>query len=406
MIRVGRLAAIVAAVLLATPAGARDATMPLAELAGHINNGFLPSTVATSPEEITIDAALRDRLLTLPLDGGREQNFYLRFDPAAATLTFDRAVMGARYRATGVCDDCDYPQPVQGHTHPYENPFSVLDLIIAGRTNRASLMAARDGRLWLAVPTSGSREVAIEEWREFRYALFGNRLQCPARTPPGGWASATAMGRNVEIVARAAAHDLKVALYVLDPGKGAFRKLPNFDHGEPLFDIDRRFEAADLNAYEITLLRTLTLASATREGAEGPWLNRESEIDPRGPSPRLDAELNAAVDESDPPEIQGAPRNTANIASDARRYWFRPLPTTIYRASFADLSKPAVPFVSVQLSRDCRHVMVLQGEQGFAPDGVVYSRGWRRARTGGGAWNEGWTEMTPGAFPAGQVVPW
>lgn len=394
-----------AALLLAAPAAAETA-MPLAELAGYINNRLLPSTVAASPEAISIDAALRDRLLTLPLDGGREQNFYLRFDPAAGTLSFERAVMGARYRATGVCDDCNYPQPVQGHTHPYENPFSVVDLIIAGRTNRASLMAASDGRLWLAVPSAKSRDIALEEWREFRYALFGNRLQCPARTPPGGWASTTAMGRNVEIVARAAAHDLKVALYVLDPGATAFRKLPDFDHGEPLFDIDRRFEVGDLNAYEMALLRTLTLASATREAAEGPWLNRESEIDPRGPAPRLDAELAAPADETDPPEIQGAPRNAANIASDARGYWFRPLPTTVYRASFADLSRPTVPFVSVQLSADCRDVMVLQGEQSFAPNGVAYTRGWRRERSGAGPWNAGWRPMEPDRFPRGQVVPW
>ena len=156
----------------------------------------------------------------------------------------------------------------------------------------------------------------------------------------------------------------------------------------------------------MALLRTLSLASGDREDAEGPWLNRESEIDPRGPSARLDAALAGPIDEFDSPEVQGAPRNAANIASDASRYWFRPLPTTIYRSDFSDLGKPSIPFASVQLSAGCRHVLVLQGEQTFAPAVVTYSRGWRRARNAAGAWSEGWSEMAPGEFPTGQVVPW
>ncbi len=401
-------AAFLAALLLATPASAAT-TMTLDQLAAQVNLPALPRDVSLAPDAITISVALRDVLLAQPLDGGREQTVYLRFDPAAGALSFDRAVPGHRYRASGRCEDCDFPQPVQVHTHPYENPFSVVDLIIAGRSRTVSLMAARDGRLWLAIPTTSSHGIAVEEWREFRYALFGNRLQCPARTPPGGWASSTPMGRNVEIVARAAAHDLKVALFVLDRGQTAFRKLPDFDHGEPMFAIDRPFQVADLNAYEMALLRTLDLASGDRETREGPWFAREAGIDPGAGAAALLARLAEppdAFDEFDDPSVQGAPRNAAKIASDASAYWLRPLPTTIYRVPYRDLSRASLPFASVQYSADCRDVLVLQGEQAFAPDGVTYSRGWKRSANHPGAWSDGWTAMQPGDFPSGQVVPW
>jgi hypothetical protein len=397
--------AFLAALLLAAPASAAT-SMTLDELAAQVNVPALPRDVALAPDGITIGAALRDILLAQPLEGGREQTVYLRFDPAAGALSFDRAIPGDRYRASGRCDDCDYPKPIQVHTHPYENPFSVVDLIIAGRTRTVSLVAARDGRLWLAIPTTGSHDIAREEWREFRYALFGNRLQCPARTPPGGWAASTPMARNVEIVARAAAHDLKVALYVLDPGQTVFRKLADFDHGEPMFAIDRPFQVADFNAYEMALLRTLDLASGDRETREGPWFGREAGIDPRGGSATLPARLATPPDESDDPAVQGAPRNAASIAADASAHWLRPLPTTIYRVPYRDLSRASLPFASVQYSADCRDILVLQGEQVFVPDAVAYTRGWRRPRAQSGPWSEGWQELSPAGFPTGQSVPW
>lgn len=386
----------VAALLLAAPTAAAAQAVTLGELAGDLHNRALPADVAAAPEGVMIDAALRDLLLAQPLDGGREQSVYLRFDPAAGSLAFDRAIPGERYRATGRCDDCDYPRPVQVHTHPYENPFSVVDLIIAGRTGTASLMVARDGRLWLAVPTGGSYGAAVEEWREFRYALFGNRLQCPARTPPGGWASATPMARNVEIVARAAAHDLKVALYMLAPGQTRFRKLADFDHGERLFHVDQPVALADLNAWEMALLRTLSMTGRADAAA----------FDPRTPAPELAAALAGTDWEDDPPAVRGAPRIAANLAVAARLHWFRPLPTTVYRQPFQDLSSDVLPFTSVQWSGDCASLMVLQGEQAFAPDGVRYSGGWKRPAQASGAWSEGWVEMAPAEFPTGQVVPW
>ena len=383
----------IAVLLLAAPAVA-SGTVSLDEIAEQTLDSASSPSLAETPERITIDPALRDALLAQTLDGGREQSLAIRF--LRGRLTFDRATPGLRYQTGDICQTCNYPQPIRGHTHPYENPFSVVDLKLAAASGSPNLVVTRGGQIYLALPTSGSRALVEERnQRILRYGLFANRLQCPARAPADGWAASTPMGRNVEIVMRGAAHDLGVAIYVLEGS--TFRRLANVDHDERVLRVDEPVTTDQLNAYELSLLRVLH------------QVRLNGDVDPSGADRRFEAMLSGGEKTEKNPSPE-AKTDAIELAQDwalgARDVWLAALPTTAYRRNFADPTVSVLPFASVQWSGDCRNLLVLEGEQTFAPNGVRYSRGWRRPATATGAWNEGWTPMDPDALPTGQVVPW
>lgn len=387
--------------LAAVPAQAQTTTRldDLAELA--LKRAY-PDTPETAPDIIEIDPALAAALRAEPIDGGREKTLYLKLEQTGLVLA--RSIAGERYRATGRCTDCDFETPIDGHTHPYENPLSVQDLVLTVDRRKPSLMAARDGRLWLAVPTQASLDLpdgASTGWTPLRHGFFSNRLECPARAPSDGWASDTAMARRVETAARAAAHQLHIALYVAEPG-GLFRKLAPMPASDELLRWDRAFTPAELNAHERTLLRLLHVANGWRIKNGVVWPA------PDQPMPELQALLDAAPEEEEAevPEVVDGARKVANRASLASARWFSALPTTVYAQPFSDPTVPELSFASVQTSADCRDILLLEGVQTFAPDTVRYTRGWRRPRDLAGPETEGWTPIDPADFPTGQVVPW
>lgn len=374
---------------LAGPAMSQTPDAPtLAEVGADNLASRRPVSVEAAPATIAVDPDLAAALRAEPIDGGREKTLYLEL--ADRRLSLARSIVGSRYRATGACLDCDFVQPIRGHTHPYENPFSVVDLRIAAAEGRPSLMVTTAGQIWLALPTGETRPPTpnIAE----RFALFGNRLECGVAAPADGWAAPSAMGRRVEMVARVAADQLGLALYVAHPGQD-FRKLAPVPTDIEAVAPKGIVHAADLNTYERSLLRLLHGAGQTPGGQTVAW------TPPTEPYPALDRALSA-------PARYGVLRMAAFIAAGAESQWFSALPTTVYVEGFADLEKDELPFVAVQNSADCSRVLVMEGRQTFAPDTVRYSRGWWRDRTSTTPIEQGWTEMGDADFPTGQVVPW
>lgn len=347
-----------------------------------------PVSVEAAPPIIALNPDLAAALRAEPIDGGRERTLYLAL--ADGRLSLARSIVGSRYRATGTCLDCDFVQPIRGHTHPYENPFSVVDLRIAASEGRPSLMVTTAGQIWLALPTGATRPPAPDIAE--RFALFGNRLECGVETPADGWAAPSAMGRRVEVIARVAADQLGLALYVADPGQD-FRKLAPVPTDIEAVAPKGIVHAAELNTYERSLLRLLLRAGQTPAGQTVAW------TPPTEPYPALDRALSA-------PARYGVLRMAAFIAAGAESQWFSALPTTVYVEGFADLDKDELPFVAVQNSADCSRVLVMEGRQTFAPDTVRHSRGWWRDRTSTAPIEQSWTEMAGADFPTGQVVPW
>lgn len=381
-----RIAVLFALIALALPTSLRAQVPTLDSIAADALAQRYPSSPQTAPAAISINPELAAALRAEPLPGGQEKTLYFALDDGALTLR--RSIAGARYRATGVCADCNFRQPIRGHTHPYENPFSVIDLEIAAGENRPSLMVARNGQIWLALPTRVRPKTGRDPRAVLRYAMFGNRLECPATVPPDGWASTTLMGRRVEVVARTAAREFGLALYVADPGED-FRRVEGLD-GTAL-PPPGRVRAADLNVYERSLSRLLHAAA---------FRNNDGWPEPTEAFPVLDAFFAEQV--SDP--TAGLERLTGGAAANFN--WFSALPTTLYLTPFNNLAAQELRFVSVQHSPDCSRVTVLQGRQTFEPDGIVYEWGWSRDRASTAPLEEGWTVMAPADMPTGQVVPW
>lgn len=383
--------------LLAAPAASATAKAQspdaptLAEVGAQALASRFPASPDAAPERIRLNPTLAAALRAEPIPGGREKTLYLSLE--GDDLILRRAIAGDRYRATGFCADCDFVQPIRGHTHPYENPFSVVDLAIASREMKPSLMVTTTGQIWLALPTGAT--VAHDSDIATRYALFQGRLECPggrlAPAPADGWASPSAMGRRVELAARTAAAQFGLALYVAEPGED-FRRIAGLPPRPELAE-GAVVAASDLNIQEISLLRLLHAASLSKPTAPVAW------PEPNRPYPALDHRL--AV-----PSRTGVFRTASAIAGQASAAWFSALPTTVYLTPFSDLSVDRLPFVSVQNSDDCRRVMVLDGVQTFAPDGVRYTRGWSRPRSSTAAPEVDWTPMTAADLPSGQVVPW
>lgn len=381
-----RLAVLFALILLAAPASATAQTPTLDSIAADALAQRYPATPEAAPAAISIRPDLAAALRAEPLPGGQEKTLYFALDDGVLTLR--RSIAGARYRATGVCTDCDFRQPITGHTHPYENPFSVIDLEIAAGGNTPSLMVARNGQIWLALPTRARPKTGRDPRAALRYALFGNRLECPAMTPPDGWASTTVMGRRVEAVARTAAAEFGLALYVADPGQD-FRRVEGLQN--TAMPAPGRFRAADFNVYERSLARLLHAAA---------FRNNNGWPEPTEAFPVLDAYF---------AELAADP--TAGLATItdrafAQANWFSALPTTLYLTPFSNLEASELRFVSVQHSPDCSRIMVLQGSQTFEPDGIVYDLGWSRERASTAPLEQGWTVMRAEDMPTGQVVPW
>ena len=383
---------LIAALTAAVPAAAQTS---LDELAVRAMTRDFPASPEAAPETLDIDAGLAAALRAQPVDGGREKTLYMAL--VDGRLEPRKSALGERYRATGRCFDCDFPQPIHAHTHPYDNGLSVIDLLLAAQRKQPMLMAAHEGLLWLAVPTAETlalNDHALDDWPPIRFGLFSNRLECPTRTPPDGWLGDSTMTRAVEAQARAAAAALRLALYVAEPGQ-PFRKLATPPADIPVLDPRRPLSAADLNAHERTLLSAMRAA-----GAGEVWPG------PSTPDPVLEAALNLPAEEELNPAVSGGLRNIGNLTGRARAFWFSALPTTVYASSFSDPATPELAFVSVQNSPDCRETRVLEGVQTFAPDGVRYSRGWRRPRDLAGPAHAGWTPLAPADLPTDHLVPW
>jgi|GEM_PF-4222109 len=389
-----RLFIAVLLVLVAGPVLAQPAPTSLDGLATWVQHGARPRNAEAAPERLTIDPALHAALAASVLDGGMEAGLHIALRDGRLSLA--RAIPGRRYRTADDCADCFFPRPIRAHTHPYENPFSVQDLMLAASNDDTMLMVTTAGQVWLALPTKRARRDARDS-TPLRYALFGNRLECPARPPADGWAAPTAMGRRVEAVARAAATDLGLVLYVANPGED-LRRLAPTPHGVIALDPAQVVPAGDLNLYETTLLRLM--AHQGRPALAATPFRPDGEMAP------YDAAV-ATLSQSGPgAEYQGALALVGNLSARVSDEWLSALPTTVYTVPFGDLAAPTLPFRSVQMSDDCRSVLVLEGEQTFAPNTVVYARGWRRTVDEPGAANEAWAAMDPTDFPRGQVVPW
>jgi hypothetical protein len=358
-----------------------------------------PENPEAAPGTIDLPADFAEALRATPLDGGREKRLFISFLSGAPVLEF--AAGGARYTASGSCPQCAFPQPITGHTHPYENPFSVQDLKLVARWKEPSLMVTRSGQVWLALPTLATvalPQTPADDWRTTRYALFGNRLECSAREPSDGWASPTVMGRRVEAVARAAAAELGIALYVADPGQ-PLRRLAAMPADLDLLSLTRPFDASDLNTYEMSLLRVMHGVAYSGDGKGVRWPVPTEAYAP------LDEAMSQARPERSPGTVGGM-RNVGDIAAMGGAYWIEALPTTVYTQAFSDVTARELTFVSIQNSADCSRVLVMEGVQTFAPDGVRYGRGWARDRASTAPIEQGWTVMTEADFPTGQVVPW
>lgn len=391
-----RLLLVALLVFTAGPVLAQPATpTSLDGLAAWVQHGARPRDAAAAPARLTIDPELHQALAGSVLDGGMEAGLHIALRDGRLSLA--RVIPGRRYRTADDCSDCFFPRPIRAHTHPYENPFSVQDLMLAASTDDTMLMVTTAGQVWLALPTKQRRRDA-GEWTPLRYALFGNRLECPARAPSDGWAAPTPMGRRVEAVARAAARDLGLVLYVADPGED-LRRLDPLAHDIVALDPARAVAVEDLNHYETTLLRLM--AHQSQPKGMGTTV-----FDPGESLALYEAAIARPTSGERDPANRGAMRLLANLSGSVSDEWFSALPTTVYAMPFGDLEASTLPFRSVQMSDDCRHVMVLEGEQTFAPNAVAYTHGWRRAVDAAGPANAGWEVMDRDDFPRGQVVPW
>lgn len=386
---------VVCVLLLSAGSAAAKANAPnsLDGLAAWLLQGGRPSSHAAAPARLEIDPVLHQALAASVLDGGREAGLHMALPNGR--LSLERVIAGRRYRTADDCADCDFVRPIRGHTHPYENPFSVQDLMLTARRDEPMLMVTTAGQVWLAVPTRAVRRTA-NDWTPIRYALFGNRLECPARPLTDGWAAPSPMGRRVEAVARAAAADLGIVLYVANSGE-PLRRLAQPPPSPEVLSASRAVRPDQLNLYETTLLRLML--HQDQAGGRSPF-------DPGGDMAAYQAAVARVSSTERDPAVVGAMRLAGNLSSGVSAKWFSALPTTVYASPFGDLSASTLSFRSVQMSDDCRSVLVLEGVQDFAPAGVVYSRGWQRAVDAPGGPNEGWRAMTAAEFPTGQVVPW
>lgn len=389
-----RIAGLIWFAALAFPANAAAQTS-LDELAVRAMTRDFPASPEAAPETLNIDPDLAAALRAQPVDGGREKTLYMEL--ADGRLIPRKSALGERYRATGRCFECTFPQPIHAHTHPYDNGLSVIDLVLAAQRKQPMLMAAQGGLLWLAVPTGETLALddnALDDWPPVRFGVFSNRLECPVRTPAGGWLGGSTMTRAVEAQARAAAAALRLVLYVAEPNQ-PFRKIATPPADDPVLDPLRPLSVADLNAHERTLLSAMRAA-----GAGQVWAG------PAVADPALDAVLDTPAAEELNPAVAGTLRNIGNLTSRARAFWFSALPTTVYATPFSDPATPELAFVSVQNSPDCRETWVLEGVQTFAPDGVRYARGWRRNGGHAGPAHEGWTPLDAAGLPTDHLVPW
>ncbi len=391
-----RLIIVAVLMLIASPVIGQPATpTSLDALAAWVEQGARPRNAQAAPERLTIEPALHEALARSVLDGGMVAGLHIALRDGRLSLA--RVIRGERYRTADDCSDCFFSRPIRAHTHPYENPFSVQDLMLAATNDDTMLMVTTAGQVWLALPTKRVRRDA-SDWTQQRYGLFGNRLECPARTPSGGWAAPTPMGRRVEAVARAAADDLGLVLYVADPGED-LRRLNPVPHTVAPLDPTRPIAVAELNLYEITLLRLMTHQGRSPRPATTPFT-------PNDDMSLYDAAVAGLSTTERNPAIVGGMRLLGNLADPISDYWLSALPTTVYTTPFSDLEAATLQFRAVQMSDDCRHVMVLEGEQSFAPNTVVYTRGWQRAVDATGPVNQGWTAMAEADLPRGDVVPW
>ena len=400
------IVAIVVSLGLAAAQGAqaRQTEVTLGAIAEVVPATRFPDSPETAPATISMPDTFAAAVRATPIDGGREKTLFIAFRAGQPVLK--AAIGGARYTASGACGQCDFPMPISGHTHPYENPFSVQDLSLVMQRRQPSLMVTTTGQIWLALPTQQTLQVAapssreVDAWLTMRYALFGNRLECPARVPNDGWASPTAMGRRVEASARAAASQLGIALYVSRPGE-PLQRLARTSSDMEVFRGTSGLTPDDLGVFELSLLRLMHgVAERSRSGPVR-W------PEPSQPYPELDAALTLPVGGTgERRETVSGLLNLGRLQAAAGDHWITALPTTVYTAPFADTSRRDLPFVSVQNSADCSRILVMEGVQTFAPDSVTYSRGWARDRRSTAALTEGWSVMASEDFPRGQVVPW
>lgn len=401
--------AVALSVGLAAAQGARaqqpdTSEVTLGAIAEMVPGKTFPSSPETAPATITLPDTFAAAVRAAPLDGGREKKLFIAFRAGQPVLK--AAIGGERYTGSGECGHCDFPMPIPGHTHPYENPFSVQDLTIVLNNEEPSLMITTTGQIWLAVPTqrsiraTGAEPIDVGSFARTGYAFFGNRLECPASVPTDGWASPTTMGRRVEISARAAASQMGIALYVANPGE-PLRKLADAGADLALLRASRPLAEEDLGVFELSILRLMHAVGRTADSGDVRW------PEPTEAYPELDQALALPVGGTGTRRDSiSIPLNLYRIESIASEHWISALPTTIYTTPFADTSRRDLPFVSVQNSPDCSRILVMEGVQTFAPDSVTYSRGWARDRQSDAAITEGWSVMAPRDFPRGQAVPW
>lgn len=399
-----RIALIVVALgasfVCAPAAQAQPAEVTLGAIADMVPGTTFPASPEMAPASISLPDAFAAAVRAAPIDGGREKTLFIAFRAGQPVLK--AAIGGERYTASGDCNHCDFPMPIPGHTHPYENPFSIQDLKLVMRYREPSLMVTTTGQIWLAVPTQRTLALTpddVDQWLTTRFALFGNRLECPVRTPVDGWASASDMGRRVEASARVAASQLGIALYVSNPGE-PLRRLAAFGSDMEVLR-GAGLTPDDLGVWENSLLRLMHAVGQSATTGTVQWPQ------PSEAYPALDAAMALPVGGSGArrDQVSGL-LNLDRIVRAAQSYWISALPTTVYSAPFVDTSRRDLPFVSVQNSPDCSRILVMEGVQTFAPDSVTYSRGWARDRQSAAGITEGWSPLAPEDFPRGQVVPW
>ncbi len=391
------LLAVAAAVLL--PGVAVAQTVSLDALARSVEQETSPGHGGPSPEIVTIRpeflAALRAELR----DGGREVSIFTQLQ--GGQLEIVEVAGDMRYRAPAGCARCAGRSPIEIHTHPYENPISIIDLSIAEGGRRPVLVVTHDG-LYLAIWSSdlAERGGVSRSTRIHRYSLFANRLECPARPPADGWSARTRMGRNVEAVMRAAAPAFGVRLYRLRDG--AFRRMASMAATDSVFDWRAPVARSEFNLHERTLLRTaqaMQIGTAAGDGALfDPTILSAAWTDLWTRPPQVESEARAVL-------TDGLGLSYRLLSAQALG-WFEPLPTTFYADDVGDTTRQSVRFTSVQYAADCSAVLVLEGAQAFAPDGVRYARGWRRSLDFTGPENAGWTPIDATDLPTDHHVPW